>query len=469
MNWKKIILWALAALVAFPIGLTIVGLLAVKLSPSVRRGILAQVERYVGESTGAQIAIRDFTLDISRFGLQLEGIEARRPGSQSAPPLLRIDQVSAEINVDSVLKRQWNLKNLVIHHPVVHVFVDRAGESNLPPLEANAGGGMGTIFDLAIEKCMIERGEIFFNDAKNRLEAEIYNLQLNAKFDRSVSRYHGVARYDRGKIEYGAYAPVLHAMEATFSLTAAKLTIDRLAVTAGQSHVVVHGAVENFGSPVVQAAYDAQLAAGDLARMLKNDSLPEGTVHLTGSLKYESRCKSAFLQNAFLAGDLSSSVLQVKMKEGRAEVRDLSATYNLAGGNVEIQNFRAQVLGGILKANLAIRDVANSPRARLQAHLHDASVEKLEAAAQQHLFPEAHLRGKISADTEVTWGRTLTDLVARVDATLEGSLGQNPSAPLSGAVHARYAAASHEIEMRRSYVRTPSTSLTLDGKGKSVV
>src|SRR5262249_40455569 len=70
----------------------------------------------------------------------------------------------------------------------------------------------------------------------------------------------------------------------------------------------------------------------------------------------------------------------------------------------------------------------------------------------------------IKADTEATWGQTLADLRAHVDATLDGALGENPPAKIKGVVHAHYAAATHEIELRDSFVRTPETSIELNGK-----
>jgi translocation and assembly module TamB len=463
-KWKKIILWTFAVLVALVAGLTIVAVLAVRQSPSVRRSILARVELSILESSGAQVTIRDFRLDLSRLSLQLDGIVARGRGPQSAPPLLQVEQVAADIKLDSVFKRQWHLQDLVIHHPVVHVSVDKSGMTNLPQPSANSGSGIAPIFDLAIQKCLIDSGEIYFNDVKNSLEAEVHNLQLNAGFDRALSRYHGVLSYSQGKIRYGGYAPVVHNLETKFGLTQASLTVERLAVATGQSRIDAHGEVENFSSPSVHAVYDIQLMVGDVARVLKDASLLEGAVHLTGSLTHQGRDNTAFLESSVLAGEASSAALQLKTQAGHMEVHNLSAAYKLAGGNLEIQNIRAQTFGGTIHASLTIRDFAGAPHSRLQAHLRDISLERIEAAAQQYPLPEAHLRGTISADTDASWGRTLADLTAHADATLQGTLGQNPSAPLSGAVHADYAAARHEIELRQSYVRTPATSLTLDGK-----
>ena len=468
MKWKRIILWALALFVALPVGLAIVAIVVVKHSPAVRRGILARVERHAGQSTGAQIAIRDFTLNLSGRGINLEGIVVRKPGSQSAPPLLQIDQVSAEINIDSVFKLRWNLQNLFIDHPVIHIFADKSGDSNPPSPEANGSTGIATAFDLAIEKCVIDRGEIFFNDKQNRLEAEVYNLQLNARFeptlDRSASRYHGDLSYDRGQIQYGNHAPVVSGMDASFTVTPSKLTFEKLAIVAGQSKVMVHGEVENFSIPVVHAAYDAYLTTAELARLVDTAALPEGMVYLTGSLIYDGRVDGPLIQHLFLAGDVSSPVVQVRMHAAHSEVRDLSASYKLAGGGVEIDNIRAQLLGGSLSGHLAIRDVAGDSHARVQAHLQDVSLEQIEATARPYSLPNAHLRGKASADTSATWNRSLADFAVHADATLEGTMGQDSAALVSGAFHGDYAAASHELELRQSYIRTPTSSLTLDGR-----
>jgi translocation and assembly module TamB len=463
MNWKKIILWTFAV-VASLVGLVLVAVLAVKHSPAVRRSILARAERYVTESTGAQVEIRDFKLSLSNLSVQFEGIVAHRPGPSTAPPLLQIERVVAEFKIDSVFKRQWHLQNVVVQHPVVHVSVDRAGNTNLPAPQPSGGAGIATIFDLAIQKCLIENGEIYFNDAKSRLEAEVYDLRFNAELDRARDRYHGALRYGQGKVQYAAYEPVVHDLDADFTLTRSKLSLDRLTVKSGQSQIVAQGTIENFGSPAVQAVYDVQLWGGDLRRVLKNATLPEGMVHAGGSLNYASRNDRPLLQSVFLTGQLSSSVVQVKTRAGRTEVRDLNAIYKLEGGNAEIQDIRARALGGNVNASLSIRDLAGASHARLQAHLRDISLEQLEANAPEYSLSEAQLRGKVSADADATWSRTLADLVARGDATLEGSLGPAPSAPLSAVVHFGYNADRHEIDLRQSYLHTPATSVTLDGK-----
>ncbi len=464
MKWKKIIFRTVAVLLVLIAGLVISAVLLVKHSPSVRRTILAKAERYAGELTGTQFAIHDFRFDLSSSRVELEGIVARGRGTQSAPPLLQIERLTADIKFDSVLKGQWHLENLAIHHPIVHISTDGKSAERPPQPQNDTGASIAKMFDLAVRKCVIDSGEIYFNDAKSRLEAELENLQLKAELDNAAQSYRGTLSYSPGTIRYAGYAPVAHNLDATFVLTPANLIVNKLAVTVGPSKILANGTVKDFTSPALDAAYDAQLSTGDLAHILKNTSLPEGMVHLTGSLTYKSRSQGSLLENAHLSGDVSSPLLRIKTQGVRTEVRDLSAKYTLNNGNLEIQNIHARALGGSANATLTIHDLAGASHSHLQARLQDISLEQLEATAPRYTVPEAHLAGKINAEAEASWGRTLTDLVVHADATLAGAFGRNPSAPLNGGVHCDYAAARHEIALHQSYLSIPGASLTLDGK-----
>src|SRR5712672_2726286 len=122
MKWKRMILWGPGVFFALVIGLAMIAVLLVKMSPRIRQEILARVERDIAKSSGTQVAIRDFKLDPTRFGLELFEIVVHGREGQSAPPLLQIAHVAVDLNPSSVFQRQVSLRTLVIQHPVVHVF-----------------------------------------------------------------------------------------------------------------------------------------------------------------------------------------------------------------------------------------------------------------------------------------------------------------------------------------------------------
>src|SRR5258708_11626472 len=278
-----------------------------------------------------------------------------------------------------------------------------------------------------------------------------------------MKRYKGVLSYAEGKIKSGDYAPAVHSLDVTFEAAPAKFTVDHLALVTGKSRVVVAGSVENYKNLSMQATYDAQLATSDVAVMLKTVSLTSGRVHLIGSLNYHRDPSHPVVEMVSLNGTVSSSDLAIVTPSFHTEVHDLGAKYKLAGGNVEVENIHAQVLGGRFVGSLSIHDLAGASSAKLQVRLKNASLAELQAAGRQNSMPDAHLSGNVNADAEATWSKNLQDLGAHGNVTLEGALGQNPSTPLRGAVHADYSATGQQVALRQSYIRTPQTSITLDG------
>lgn len=463
MNWKKIIVGFFAVVITLVVGIPISMLMLLNHSSAFRQGVLADVERSIYESTGAHVAVRDFNLGLFPLNLDLYGVVVHGNEPEFGQPLLHADHVSAGINMDSRSGGKWNLRDVVIDHPVVHLFVNEAGESNLPQPEKTSRSSTRT-FDLAIQEVLLNSTEVYCNDKKILLDAKLHKVQLTTNFDNSVKRYHGLLSYTDGEIKYGDYAPAVHDLELTFEASAGKFSVDHLALVSGNSKVVVTGSVEDYNHPVIRATYDAQLETSDVALILKTASQASGVIHLAGSLGYRRDPRDPVIKSVSLSGTVSSRDLAVTTPGFRTEVRDFDAKYRLAGGNAEVEDIHAQVLGGRLVGSLSIHDLAGASSGKLQARLKNASLEQLQAARRQDALPDAHLSGIVNADAEATWSKTLQDLAAHGNVTLEGVLGQAPSTPLHGAVHIDYAAAGQQVTLRQSYVRTSQTSITLDGK-----
>jgi len=206
VNWKKIVVWLFAVVITLVVGIPISMLLLVNHSSAFRQGVLADVERSIYESTGARVAIRDFSLGLFPLNLDLYGVVVHGNEPEFGQPLLHADHVSAGINIDSLSGGKWNLRDVVIDHPVVHLFVNEAGESNLPQPEKRSRSVTDN-FDLAIQEFLLHGTEVYCNDKKILLDAKLHKVQLTADFDNSVKRYHGVLSYAEGEIKYGDYAP----------------------------------------------------------------------------------------------------------------------------------------------------------------------------------------------------------------------------------------------------------------------
>ena len=466
-KWKKIVLWSLAAIVVLLVGTVVTLVLLLDHNEGFRHSILAKVEKSVRESTGARLEVRDFNLRLSNLSLDVYNVVVHGTEPDTSKPLIAVDHLQVGLTIDSLLNRKWHVRDIIVDHPVVHIAVNKAGENNLPkPEKKSTSSSNMNVFDLAIRELRLNNGEVFYNDQKTPLKADLHNFAVNANYDPGQKNYSGDLGYNTGKIVYGKYAPVEHNLQAKFGVTQEQFTLDKLNFTAGESRVGLNATVNDYSSPNMQATggYEATLVTNDFKRILKDPSLPGGTVKLTGQLKYQADPNKPMLETVSVDGNVSSAGLDVKTPSLQTEVRDLYARYHLLDGNAEVNDIRARVLGGTLTGKLTIKDIAGASIAQLQASVKGLSLDQAQTATHNASMRQAHLSCSVDADANAHWAKTLDNLVAHSDATIKASLGQGPATPVNGVIHADYAGAHKELALSNSYIRTPQTSINLNGK-----
>lgn len=464
MKVKKIILWTGGSILALILIVVITAVLLLQHSVRFRASILQRVEQSLDESTGARLTARDFTVSLGGLQLDLDGIVVHGTEPATARPLLAADHLRVGIAIDSILGGKWHLRNLAVDHPVVNLLVDKTGQNNLPKPKKQSSSSSTNIFDLAIHQAAINRGEIYYNDRKTPLDAALRNVEFNAGFDTTQSRNYGDLRYTNGTIQYGTYAPVTHDLDAKFELTSQNFKIDRLLLKSEGSHLEMNASVEDYAnSPRLKATYDAQLATVDAARIMKDPTIPKGDVRLTGTVDYQSQPNRPVLETVTIAGNMSSHELQVTTPSLRTAIRDIRAHYTLAHGDAAVEGLHAQILGGVVDGTLTVRDVTGAQAGKFQAALKGISVDELQRLSHSQPMEQARLTGKINADTRGSWAKNIKNLIAHADATIQARLGQNPPTPLNGNIHADYTGATQSIALHQSYIRTPQTSINLDG------
>ncbi|HKF22828.1 MAG TPA: translocation/assembly module TamB domain-containing protein [Candidatus Angelobacter sp.] len=465
MAAKKIVFWAAGGIVVLILLAVAAGFLLLNHSERFRAYLLQRVERSINESTGARATARDFKVSLSSLRLDFYEIvvHGREPGTER--PLLTADHLEVVFKIDSVLGRKWSLQSLIADHPVASVSVNKAGESNLPAPQQPSQSTVN-IFELAVRQAAIHNGEIYYNDQKMGIDATLNDLAFTAAFDPNQTRYYGGLRYSNGNIHYGQYAPVAHNLDARFEVTPRTFTLNQAQIATGSSRVVLEGSVEDYpGTPQIQVTYDAQLATRDLARVLRNSSVPAGDVQLTGLLNYRPRGDRPFLEGVKLAGAVSSRELKVATASFRGAIRDLKARYRLEDGNAMVDGLHAQLLGGSLDGGLTVRDILGAQKGTLHASLRSVSLD--QALPRNQSLQQAGLKGHVDGQVEASWAKSLKNLIAHADAAFNGTLGSNPTTPVNGAVHADYSRATQQVALHQSYFRTAQTSIVLDGKVSS--
>src|SRR5579863_1089806 len=294
MKWRKIVGWTLGVLAGLLLTVGVGGYIFLK-SNAFNQFALRKIEEATQQATGAPTAIRALDFSLPTLTAHLFDITVHGAENSNQPPLLQIDKLTVGLKIQSALHRKVSLSELIIEHPNAHVLVDVAGKSNLPTVPPTQGGSNTNVFDLAVWHAQLIRGEVTYNDKKIPLDADLYNLDVEANFDRTATRYNGSVSYDSGHLRYGEYAPLAHSFQAKFNATPSQLSIESVVAKIGNSLASVRANVSNYADPVVTGDYTVRVDAQDFAALAPSYR-PRGSVSLVGQIHYRNAPNQSLLR-----------------------------------------------------------------------------------------------------------------------------------------------------------------------------
>lgn len=471
-NWKKVIAWVFGGLVLLLVAIVIAVAVIIH-TQWFSNKILTVAEQKGSEALGTRVHAERFHLSWSGISptIDLYGATIAGASPYTTPPILQVGHLHLAIRVTSLLKRQWNIQDLALDQPVVHVFVDAKGNDNIPKMNTspNNSSSNTSVFTLGIRHAALTNGQIYYNDIKSTLTADLHDLHLQSRYVVGQDEYTGNLGYSNGVIKMSNYNPLPNSLEAQFTATPTKFVLTNAVVKSGSSRFTMNATLENYADPVINAQYSASLNTGEFARILKNPSLPAGTINAGGTLQYHALPNQPFLAGVKGSGTISSPELAVNSPQFKGNVRNLGANYQLANGNLLVNNLHGDVLGGKLSGNMEMRGIAgNNPRSVLNAQLNGASLSALKSVAggKSPALANANVTGTANANVHATWGKTMNDLVAQANVDVKGSMRPQAGAapvPLSGQIHAQYSGATGQLALNNSHLQAGSMNLNLNG------
>ena len=435
--------------------------------------LLGTLQKQASESLGVPVTLQNFTLNLSTLSLDLYGLTVAGANPYPNPPVLQVQHAEVGVRIVSLLQRKWYVESIEVNQPVVQVFVDKNGVSNLPAPKSNGSKSNTSIFDLGIRHAVLNRGDIFYNDRHIPLAADLHNLDLHAAFDEIQKKYSGRLAYADGQLVFGTYRPFQHDFDAQFDATPAAFHLTPAKVSSGASQIVLTATVTNYTNPSVQATYDVTVDGAQAAKILNNPSIPAGLVRATGTAQYQQVSNRALLDTLIVSGDVNSRQLTVMTASANAAISHVAAHYSLANGDLLLHDLKANLLGGELTAQGTMKNISGDSRTKLDAALHGISLaESRRTLGASKTAPGVALTGVLNAGATMSWGKTMDDLVARADARIDAHVsGSNTNAagtapsviPVNSALHATYTASNQQLALTESYLRTPQTNLAMNG------
>jgi translocation and assembly module TamB len=465
MKVRKVVGWTIAGLGAFMILVVAGGYLFLR-SNSFHQFALRKIAEATDQATGGATTIRSLDFSLSTLTAHLYNITVRGTENPTQPPLLQIDKLTIGLKIQSALRRQVNLSELIIEHPVVHVLVGHTGKNNLPIAPPSQSASHTSVFDLAVRHAQLTRGEVDYNDTETPLDADFYNLGADIHFDGLATRYTGSISYDNGHLRYGQYAPWPHSFQAKFSATPALLSVESAVMKIGNSVASVHASVSNYADPTAEGDYNIRLDAKDFASIVPAYR-PAGDLSLSGRMHYHNVAGQPLLRALAINGQIASKVLSAASSSGSVSITKLGGHYQLADSALEANGIELDSLGGHIKADLTVRDLDATPTGRLRASLDRISLH----SAQQAFRPELReivVTGVLNGTADAAWSGSLNNVRVRSDLALSAEAKNASSSashmPVDGDIHATYDGSRRALTLRQSTLRIPSATLAADGE-----
>jgi translocation and assembly module TamB len=466
MNWKRTIGWTLAGLLAL-ILMAVVGGYFYLRSGTFQQYALRKIVEQADLATGGRTQIGALDFNLSTLTAHLYNITVRGTESPEQPPLLHADELTVRIKILSALHHQVALRELLIDHPVIHLQVSREGKNNLPTAPPSQRSSHTSVFDLAVEHVQLTKGEVNYNDRKTPLEADLYDLETDIRFESLAKRYKGVVSYNNGHLRYAQYAPLPHNLNLKFSASPDRFNLESALLKLGSSAITLHAVVSDYSNPLAEGDYRIQIHTQDFAQMSPT-AAPAGDVSLTGKLHYQAVGTQPLLRNISINGHLASEVLSAAASGSRVELRRLQGAYQLAGGNLDVSELAMESLGGRITGNAEITHLDTTPESRIQAALHNISLRDLQHALRTQGVNGATLSGTLGGKAEASWKGRIANLRAHSDLTVQALASSNANplespVPVDGAIHVSYDGAGQTISLRETSLRIPSAKLTAQG------
>jgi translocation and assembly module TamB len=466
MHWKRIVgrtLAGLGILIVIGAGAGYFYLRSSSFQEFALRRIVAEAD----ESTGGHTQIRSLDFNLSTLTAHLYGIVVHGTERPGAPPLLQIEELTVGLKIQSVIHRQISLSELLIDHPILHLQVDRSGNSNIPHTPPQNSSSHTNVFELAVGHFALSNGGIDYNDRNTPLDADLHDLKTDVTFEPLATRYRGTISYDSGHLRYQRYAPLPHAFKASFTATPSLFQLDSAVVTVASSAIKLTADVTNYRAPAVQGSYDIHVHSQDVSEFLPAVD-PSGDIASNGTFHYQYLTDSPFLRSIRIDGQLGSDVLAATTSNGRFEIKHLRGQYQIADASLHASGVEAETLGGLVNVSLDVDHLDSTPASRLRASLRSISLSAAQNAFLRSELKPVVISGVLEGKADASWTGSVSQAHASVDAVLRSVQKRNAPSPrtipVDGAIHAIYDGPTNVLTVHQTAIRIPAASLTAEGQ-----
>jgi translocation and assembly module TamB len=432
-----------------------------------RRTVLAEIVQKAQAETGGKVSIEGWDFHLPSLAIELYGVVLHGSEAPTAKPLLEVEKLTVGVKLGGLLARKLQLSELLIERPVAHITVGRDGTSNFPKSPTTAKSNT-TMWTLVVDRIRLTGGEIFYNDHRSQLDADLYKLKTEIAFDPARTRYSGFVSYQNGMLKFARHPSLPHLLQARFSITPAGVSFDSLLLKVASSQLAAEGHLVNFETPNVWAKYRILIHTQDFSSLAEGSS-PAGDARIDGEMQYRDVSGQPFLRTLSAEGGVSSGKLEASSAQARVAVENLTGHYQLAHGDLNLHDLNADVIDGRLHSELVVHELESLSRGEFRATLERASIESAKLALRRAELRRLPATGSVNMSTRGAWTNGLKTIHVTGDAQVKAAVWrthahQKLATPVDAIVHFQYDAPDNRITLRQTSVQIPAASAVVSGQ-----
>ena len=351
--------------------------------------------------TGGKVELRALSVQWLAMRATLKGLVIHGKEPKGTEPLFAADEVQAGLRIDSFWGRRVSLSELLIQKPHVHVRVEKDGTTNVPtPLHPASPTKpvRDTLFELRIQRLLLEDGWILYNDVLTPLAVKGGDLRLaltaGGTLDHSL--YLGELEWHTVQFTSKPYVPLAVSLSAKFTLRRDGFTLEQGVLNVGRSHLDVQAEMISFLKPQWSFRYRGWVELLDFRETLREPMVPTGRVDLRGEGQFAGGQYKG-------SGSYSGQNIALPYTEFHTKGLTSRGSYRIDNRGLEVPDFFAGAFGGNVTGRVTLR--FDGLQFRADTHVQNVALAGVLPAIEHRGFPidELHWDALITADTVETW------------------------------------------------------------------
>jgi translocation and assembly module TamB len=361
------------------------------------------VER-IAQTTGGRVELQRVSWSLEQMQFVLDGLVIHGTEAKEEIPLLRVEEVHAQLKWSALLARRLSLHELSAVHPLAHVEVHKDGSTNLPQPKMRPGAPadqVAQLLRLAVDRGELLDGLLLWNEKKIKLNGRAEGIALLLHYSPKDQHYEGAARVGAVRIMLPEMEPLTVGVEAKFRLYRDRLEVPQLQLRQGKSWVEASGALTDLNSPVAQYAYRASGDVAEIGKLFRLTQLRGGAVLLSGEGTWRRADSNyALVGKAQAAGvNWTDSIVRLEHMSG-------GFNYSLDRENFNVSSIFVIALGGTVHGKLDSSHPAGKEQAgRIALEVSGVDLSQTLRAFTTRDLPleRLHISGATAGTLDVYW------------------------------------------------------------------